>query len=220
MDACLGRFHDLPPADADPPRRPTRSWPAGEGAAALHERLRGLDPETAARLAPRDLQRIVRALEVAESTGVPLSRRFREPAGSLCRPGDPAHLPHASPAARSMRGSRQGASRWSRPGFPEEVRRLLESGVPPHAPGMKSVGYAEWLAFAAGQLGGEEAMALFVRNSRRYAKRQETWFRNRHPARIEISIPADEPPDRDRPTGACCCLREGELPLDRRRGAT
>lgn len=217
VDACLGRFHDLPPADQTR-RAAYEELARVRGAAALHERLRVLDPETAARLAHRDLQRIVRALEVAESTGVPLSRRFQEPVGSVCDKATPI-IYLTRPRRALYARIEQRCVAMVQAGLPEEVRRLLESGLPPHAPGFKSVGYSEWLAFAAGQLGREETMALFVRNSCRYAKRQETWFRNRHPARIEITIPADEPPDRTAQR-VLVCLREGELPLDRGEVAT
>jgi tRNA dimethylallyltransferase len=78
-------------------------------------------------------------------------------------------------------------------GLPQEVRTLLESGLRRSAPGFKTLGYTEWAGWALGEYDGDAAMELFLRNSRRYAKRQETWFRNRHPDRIEIAIGREEP---------------------------
>jgi tRNA dimethylallyltransferase len=73
-------------------------------------------------------------------------------------------------------------------GLPEEVRSLLEGGLKRNVPGFKTLGYTEWAGWALGEYDSDAAMELFVRNSRRYAKRQDTWFRNRHPDRVEILI--------------------------------
>jgi tRNA dimethylallyltransferase len=193
MDACLGRFHDLPQADGK--RRATyESIAREEGPEALHRRLLEVDPVTAERLAPRDLQRIIRALEVAEGTGVPLSRRFREPTAPLVSPETPViYLTRPRPELYARIEARCLAMVAA--GLPEEVRRLLEMGIPRDAPGMKTVGYAEWIPYVLGECNRTDAMETFIRNSRRYAKRQETWFRNRHPQRLEVLIPGPEAPD-------------------------
>jgi tRNA dimethylallyltransferase len=192
VDAILGRFHRLPPADEGLRRRLSRVEEE-EGAGALHRRLGELDPETASRLAPRDLQRIIRALEIVETTGRPLAATFAEPAEALCPPSTPLFYLtrdrrplYARIEARCLAMMNEG--------LPEEVRELLDSGVPRTAPGFKTLGYSEWIEWALGRRDPEEAFALFVRNSRRYAKRQETWFRNRHPDRLEIVIPEAEEP--------------------------
>ncbi len=217
VDACLGRFHELPQADPDR-REVYESLAREEGPEALHRRLQRIDPGTAERLAPRDRQRIVRALEVAEGTGIPLSRRFREPAVALVAPETPiVYLTRPRRELYERIESRCRAMVES--GLPDEVRRLLESGVARDAPGMKSVGYAEWIAYALGECDRASAFDLFVRNSRRYAKRQETWFRNRHPERVEILIADGESPEQTAER-VLPLLPPGELSLDRPENAT
>jgi tRNA dimethylallyltransferase len=77
-------------------------------------------------------------------------------------------------------------------GLVEEIARLLASGVPPDAPGLRTVGYREFLP----HLLREEPLArceeAFLRNSRRYAKRQDTWLRHRLPERREVWIAPGE----------------------------
>ncbi len=192
VDACLGRFHALPPAD-DALRERYEKIAARDGPEALHGMLRELDPATAARLSPRDRQRVTRALEVAESTGHSLSERFREPALAVCAPSTPVVF--LSRERRDLYARIEARCRaMVAAGLPAEVRRLIESGLTLASPGLKSLGYAEWGRWVLGEIDQEEAMELFLRNSRRYAKRQETWFRNRHPERTEIRIAAGEPP--------------------------
>ncbi len=208
VDACLGRLHSLPRAD-EALRARYGEIARREGREALHARLAAIDPETAARLAPRDAQRVVRALEVAELTGRPMSERLRGAAEEgVCPPGTPVfHLTRPRSALYDRIAARCRAMVDA--GLPEEVRRLLESGIPRDAPGMKTVGYAEWGRWALGECGRDEAFALFVRNSRRYAKRQETWFRNRHPQRITIMIDDADSPEK---TASEIASRIGPLP--------
>jgi tRNA dimethylallyltransferase len=193
VDACLGRFHQLPPANEELRIR-YEEIAAREGPEALHRLLEDVDPVTAHRLAPRDRQRIVRALEVAAAPGGPLSARLEEKAEALCSPATPVvYLTRERRELYARIEERCAAMVAS--GLPEEVRDLLESGLPRSAPGLKSLGYVEWGRWAVGEWDRAEAMDVFVRNSRRYAKRQETWFRNRHPDRIEIRILPGEPPE-------------------------
>lgn len=192
VDACLGRFHPLPAAD-DRLREEYLALLDREGAGALHQRLQDVDPATAGRLAPRDTQRVIRALEVAESTGLPLSERFKQPALSLCPPETP--LFYLTRDRREIYARIESRCRaMVAAGLPEEVRDLLESGLSLASPGLKTLGYSEWGMWVDGRIDRESAMELFIRNSRRYAKRQETWFRNRHAERIEIKVPPDEIP--------------------------
>ncbi|MFN8176418.1 MAG: tRNA (adenosine(37)-N6)-dimethylallyltransferase MiaA [bacterium] len=147
-----------------------------KGAAALHARLAEVDPETAKRLHPRDKVRVIRALEVWESTGVAISehhRRHREaaPAFQWLRFG--VQWPVAALDARiAARAEAMLAGGWV-----EEVERLRVEGVSEHAPGMNAVGYPEVAALAAGKLSRGEALAAIVRATRQFAKRQRTWFR-------------------------------------------
>ena len=166
-------LHGLCPA---PPRAPAlraelEATVAAEGPAALHRRLAGLDPTAAARLAPRDTVRIVRALEVALASGVPLSRwqaehRFAE------RPYEALVIGLARPTRELDARIGARASAMVAGGFLDEVRALAARGVV-----VDAVGYREMLACVEGRTDVATALAATVRATRQFAKRQRTWFR-------------------------------------------
>jgi len=159
-----------------PPRAPAlraelEAAVAAEGSAALHRRLAALDPAAAARVAPRDTVRIVRALEVALATGVPLSRwqaehRFAE------RPYDALVIGLARPTAELDARIAARANAMVAAGFLDEVSALVARGVV-----VDAVGYREMLACVDGRTDVATAVAATVRATRRFAKRQRTWFR-------------------------------------------
>jgi tRNA dimethylallyltransferase len=157
-------------------------------ARALHGRLGGLafrdalaafDPEAAARLDPGDTQRLIRAYEVVMATGRPLSawQRARQPVPALTAaaivllPPRPALF--AACDARFLAMMREGAI--------AEVEALLERGLDPALPAMKAVGVGELGAFLAGRSTRGQAIAAAQQATRRYAKRQYTWFRHQLP---------------------------------------
>ena len=146
------------------------------GAPWLVEALALLDPESGARISLRDGARAIRYLEIAFSTGRRPSELFRE------RPGErwegPAEkvllaLPRPDLHARIERRFRDSIMA----GLPDEVRRLREAGVSPSAPGMAAIGYRETVDLLEGRLSRDAWAETVVRETRRYAKRQETWFR-------------------------------------------
>lgn len=146
-----------------------------QGLAALYERLSRADPETAARLPSGDTYRIVRALEVVEATGRPLSallaeHRFRDSPYTTVKLG--LTMPREELYARiDRRVDLMLAAGWL-----EEVERLLkryEASIKP----LQSLGYRHLVAHLQGQVSWEEAVAQIKRDTRRYAKRQLTWFR-------------------------------------------
>ena len=150
---------------------------AREGLAALRLELERLDPPTAARLAPGDTQRTLRALEVARASGRPLSEWLaRGPAAATALSGVQRvglTLPRALLYDRIGSRVRQMVAR----GWLDEIRGLLASGVEPDAPAFRAIGYAQWLGHLAGDYDCEETTRRIVVATRRYAKRQETWFR-------------------------------------------
>ena len=140
----------------------------------LHRRLGIVDPKKAKELSPRDLARIVRALEVYELTGKTLSESQAGWTGE--------QWPHMAfglvrPRRELCRLIDARVGKMVQRGLIDEVKRLLAAGVPPDAPGLKSIGYREIVACLAGKMSADEAVSLVKRNSRRYAKRQMTWFR-------------------------------------------
>jgi tRNA dimethylallyltransferase len=140
----------------------------------LHRRLRHVDPVKAEQLSPRDLIRVLRALEVYELTGVPLSKAQAE--------WSPEPVHHVAigltrPREELYRRIDSRVLEMVKLGLFEEVERLLASGLPPDAPGLKTIGYREIVSCLKGEISRSEAAGLIQRNTRRYAKRQMTWFR-------------------------------------------
>ena len=150
---------------------------AGEASAGdLHDELARVDPAAAARIGRNDLQRIVRALEVVALTGRTLSEHIRAAAFR------PDGLPALKVGLMAQRGElyRRIDHRVERifaSGLVAEVEGLLSSGVPVGCNAMKALGYREVLALVEGRIDLDEARVLLARNTRRYAKRQITWFR-------------------------------------------
>lgn len=144
------------------------------GSPALHARLAEVDPEAAHAIHPHDQVRIVRALEVFEQTGEPISRLqrqappgpFRLVAVGLARP------PQALAGRISSRVEAMLAA-----GLEEEVRALLAAGLDPSTPALQGIGYRQMVEHVEGACSLEEAKEAIVRETRRYAKRQMTWFR-------------------------------------------
>ena len=146
------------------------------GGEAAWERLRQVDSERAAKLPPTDKRRIVRALEIYELTGVTITehdRRTRE-------------RPPRFDAARIVLNYADRAQLYARIdtrvdemlrlGLLDEVRDLLLSGVPDSCTAMQAIGYKEAALALRGELTEQEAAERIKLNSRRYAKRQLTWF--------------------------------------------
>lgn len=163
---------------------------AENGPAALHARLAQIDPPTAARVHPHDAVRILRALEVFAATGQPLSAHHR-----AHRFGDApfAAFSIGLDVPREMLYERieQRVEAMVARGLEEEVRRLLARGYGPDLKPMQSLGYRHMAALVAGRIDRQEAVRTLKRDTRRFAKRQLTWFRaNRQ---IRWVAPADIP---------------------------
>jgi len=179
-----------------PPRAPAlRAALAREDGAALHRRLRTLDPVAAARIASGDRVRTVRALEVVLTSGVPLSRWQAEHRfGELAY--DALVIGLARPVAELDARIAERARAMLDAGFLDEVRALHGRGLGAGAPGLSAVGYRELLACVEGRMDLATALAATVRATRRFAKRQRTWFRRepgiawRHPEREAGTIVA------------------------------
>jgi tRNA dimethylallyltransferase len=146
------------------------------GLEALFRRLKKVDPVYALKIRARDRIRIVRALEVFETTGKPISEHFHDTESFVkglrqVRVG--LELDRAALVGRiEERVDRMFAAK-----LVEEVQSLLARGVAAEAPAFKGLGYKQVLAFLRSEIGLEEARDLVKRETRRYAKRQMTWFR-------------------------------------------
>ncbi len=146
------------------------------GAAFLHQKLSHVDPATAQRLHPNDLLRVIRALEIHYFTGRPIS----DYQSSATIPIVQYHSCFlVLTAERQALYARINArvDQMIDQGLVEEVRGLLKWGYHGDMNPMNSVGYKEIVEFLSGKHDLPSAIALIKRNSRRYAKRQLTWFR-------------------------------------------
>lgn len=175
LRALFEGMSPTPPSDPEVRRRLQERLLA-EGLPALAAELRGIDPETAARLAPGDTQRILRALEVAAVSGEPLSAYIsRQPFGAqrieAIRVG--LTLPRAILYDRiAVRVGRMVEKGWS-----EEVAGLLAGGLTSDLPAFQAIGYRQLAQHLEGTWSLDQAIAETIRATRRFAKRQETWFR-------------------------------------------
>lgn len=147
-----------------------------EGLPVLWKRLSAVDPETAARLQPSDTQRILRALEVHEATGTPLSafqKGLREPAIRA----DVLKIGLASPRAVLYDRIGRRVDEMVASGLVEEVRALLASGVSPLVRPLRSSSYRPVVRYLFGEVEERVMREEVARSHRRYAKRQMTWLR-------------------------------------------
>lgn len=143
------------------------------GVAALYRRLQEVDPESAARILPGNLRRIVRALEVYEVTGIPFSRqRGREPPPFRYRV---LGLTMERPALYARVDRR--AEEMVRQGLVEEVRRLLARGYGWDLPAMSGLGYIQFRPFLEGRCSLEEALERLKHDTHAFIRHQYTWFR-------------------------------------------
>ena len=148
-----------------------------EGAAALLEELRQIDPETAARLHLKDEKRIIRALEVWQETGETITdhdRRTREAPNRYDAVYIGLDFAHRQDLRRRI-DARVDA--MVARGLLDEVRALLSAGLPPDATALQAIGYKQFLAVDRGELTEAEAVEEVKLRSRQYAKRQLTWLR-------------------------------------------
>jgi tRNA dimethylallyltransferase len=147
------------------------------GPARLHERLAGVDPAAAAAVLPSNGRRIVRALEVVELTGGPFRAQLPEP-----RPHYPAVVLglDRDPAELDERIALRVDRMWAA-GFVEEVAALAADGLREGPTASRALGYAQVLAQFDGELTPEEARERTVATTRRFVRRQRSWFR-RDPA--------------------------------------
>ncbi len=172
----------LAPVPAIPPalRKKAKALVAEEGAAAFHARLARVDPAAAARLHPSDRQRMVRAWEVKTATGKSLLEWQRKPAA----PADAPRLltfVFLPPRETLYAACDRRFAAMIAAGAIDEVKALIALELDAELPAMKAVGLREIAAYLNGDLDRARMMALGQRATRRYAKRQYTWFRHRLP---------------------------------------
>ena len=186
--AGLAAIPDIPTAI----RRAARAHLAAVGPAGIHAELAERDPAMAARLGVSDRQRLVRAWEVLEATGQSLAEWQKAP--NQAPPEDwrffslrllpPREMVYAACDDRFDRMIERGAL--------EEVRVLAALDLDPGLPAMKAVGVPPMIRSVAGDIPLEEARHLAQRDTRRFARRQMTWFRNQLTPTVSLSAQYSE----------------------------
>lgn len=147
-------------------------------ARALHEELAVCDPVLYGRLHPHDTQRILRALEVNDSTGTPLSVWQERRSPPVLADARPIKVVIAPDRAWLHQRIAERFDAMVGAGGLEEAAAFAALGLDPALPAMKAIGLPEMIAAARGEMSAEAAVEAAVTATRQYAKRQETWFRN------------------------------------------
>ncbi len=146
------------------------------GGVAFREQLARLDPVGAGRLFPGDRRRLVRAYEVVRATGIPVAAWREKP--SSAAPYRFATILLAPPRDRLYAACDSRFAAMIKAGALDEATALAARGLDPELPAMKAVGLPELLRHLRGEMPLGEAVAAAQRATRRYAKRQTTWFRH------------------------------------------
>jgi len=162
-----------------------------KGPERLHRMLQRVDSQSAARIMPRDRKRLIRALEVYYATGRALTSHFGE-TRSLIADCEVISIGLKLPAALTAeRVARRVEQQFAR-GIVDEVRGLLERGVPPDARPFGGLVYRQVMDMLRGVRGEAETRSLIVQENRRYARRQLIWFR-KEPTLIWFDGPGELP---------------------------
>ncbi|WP_439580559.1 tRNA (adenosine(37)-N6)-dimethylallyltransferase MiaA [Elioraea sp.] len=189
LDALVRGIADIP-AVPERVRAAARALAAEIGTPALHGRLHGCDPETAARLSPGDTQRVIRAWEVLEATGEGLAAWWRRPAAAPA-PWTVVHV-RLDPPRDLVRGAIDARFRaMMAAGALEEVRALAAMGLDPALPAMRAHGVPPLLAAIRGEITLSAAISRGQAMVRQYAKRQATWLRHHALAPSERTFAID-----------------------------
>jgi tRNA dimethylallyltransferase len=146
------------------------------GGVAFRDRLSELDPATARRLSPGDKQRLIRAFEVARATGIPISQWQQQ---RISQPGLRIGTILLAPPRKPLYAACDARfARMIEAGAVDEAARIAARGLDPELPAMKALGLPELLSHLREEIPLDAAINAAQRATRRYAKRQMTWFRH------------------------------------------
>ena len=157
-------------------RRTLEEQAKREGAEALYERLRAVDPESCESIHAHNIKRVIRAIEFYEKTGKKISEHNREQRQNDS-PYNFAYFVLNDDRERIYERINGRVDLMMAQGLVEEVRALRESGCRKDMVSMQGLGYKELLSYLEGETSLEEAVYLIKRDTRHFAKRQLTWFR-------------------------------------------
>jgi tRNA dimethylallyltransferase len=164
------------PSKADELRQRLRRVADRKGVPYLHSLLKRVDPSAAEKITPNDGSRIIRALEVYYLSGQPISEHFKTPTAKLV--GFTSMKFGLNPPRRLLyERINQRVERLFVSGLVDEVAGLLKQGFPVESKAFTGIGYRQIIPYLAGSISLAESIDLTKRDTRRYAKRQMTWFR-------------------------------------------
>ena len=177
IKALLFGLFDGPGSD-EAIREALRERAKGEGLAVLHRQLAVIDPAAAERIHPNDAKRIIRALEVYQLTGKPISAFQRQwDANGRNHSADWTLIGLRRERALENRRMNARVKTMMEAGLLDEVRGLLAEPEPLSQQARCAIGYAELIEYLEGKTSLEEAVELIKKNTRRFAKGQRTWFK-------------------------------------------
>ncbi|MGQ9617498.1 MAG: tRNA (adenosine(37)-N6)-dimethylallyltransferase MiaA [Candidatus Aminicenantia bacterium] len=142
----------------------------------LWEKLKEVDPDYAGKISDSDMVRIIRALEVYYLTSTPISEHFKSTENFL-KDWEGIKIGLNLPRKKLYKRINERTLEMFKNGLLEEIKNLLSSGVREDAPPFRSIGYKWGLKAIKGEISIEKAIWLTQRDTRRYAKRQLTWFK-------------------------------------------
>ena len=142
----------------------------------LHDKLAQLDPDSAVRLHVNDVRRVIRAIEVYQLTGITLTEQLKQDSMKM---GDYQSMLFALDWPRELLYERidRRVDEMMEEGLIDEVRRLLNAGIPVGSTALQAIGYKEIITVLCGHVRMEQAIDQIKQATRNYAKRQLTWFR-------------------------------------------
>lgn len=177
VKALIDGLSELTPPDNAQLRRLLTQEAVSHGNESVHRRLAEVDPESAERIHPNNLKRVIRALEIYQATGIPASIIFERDSHRPPRWSDTRFFGLTMSRDALYERIEKRVDDMMNAGLVEEVSSLLERGLGPDLQSMQALGYKEIAGYLRGECDLDEAVELLKKNTRRFAKRQYTWFK-------------------------------------------
>ena len=174
--ALDGLDEGLPEADIEY-RNKIKQMASENGNEHVHDLLKKVDPVSAEKIDSRNLKRVIRALEIHYLTGIAASKHFERDSKRLKNIPEPLIIGLGMNRELLYKRINERVDLMIDMGLVDEVRNLVEKGISTNATSMQAIGYKEIVEYLSGQCGLDCAIELIKKNTRRYAKRQFTWFR-------------------------------------------
>ena len=176
IKALLHGLFDAKPTDPAVRQR-LKAEAASYGSAYMHDRLAECDPEAAARIHSNDTYRVIRALEIYEVFGKSMSE-YQKAHGFADSPYEVLKIGLLIPRTQLYERIDHRVDTMIDNGLLDEVKKLLDMGFSEDLRPMQSIGYRHMMDYLKGRIPWDETIRIFKRDTRRYAKRQLTWFQN------------------------------------------